>query len=155
MHHEPKNYLCPFCDWLAGNETKYKQNSDIVLQNEHLTAFVSPAWWVNNPGSVIVIPNHHVENIYDIDDDTLSHIGIATKRIATAIRKTYDGCTGTSTRQHNEPDGNQSVWHFHAHVFARYPHDQLYENHTNKHFVSPAQRAHYATQLRAYFASQA
>jgi histidine triad (HIT) family protein len=46
--HEPPNYLCPFCDWLAGNETDYKQNSDIVYQNDHVTAFIAPKWWVNN-----------------------------------------------------------------------------------------------------------
>ena len=152
MHHEPENYLCPFCDWLNGNETEYKQNSDIVLQNKVITAFVSPKWWINNPGNVIIIPNHHVENLYDIDDETLSHVSRTTKHVARAIRATYDGCTGISTRQHNEPDSNQDVWHFHTHVFARYPNDKLYENHTNKRFVSPAERETYAIRLRQYLA---
>lgn len=149
MNHEPINYLCPFCDWLDGNETEYKRNDDIVLQDAHITAFVSPKWWINNPGNVIIIPNHHVENIYDIDDETLRRIAIATKRVAIAIRSTY-GCTGTSTRQHNEPDGNQDVWHFHAHVFPRYPNDNLYQNHDDKHFAPPAERQAYATRLRRY-----
>ena len=148
MNHEPNNYLCPFCDWLAGNETDYKRNSDIVLQDNTITAFISPKWWINNPGHVIVIPNHHVENLYDIDDETLSRVAQATKRIASAIRKSYEGCTGTSTRQHNEPDGNQDVWHFHTHVFPRFPDDHLYENHQNKHFVMPEQREPYADLLR-------
>lgn len=150
MYHEPKNYLCPFCDWLHGNETEYKQNSDIIFQDKIITVFISPKWWISNPGNVIIIPNTHVENLYDIDDLTLSYIARATKRMAIAIRQTYEGCTGTSTRQHNEPDGNQDVWHFHSHVFARYPNDSLYENHADKRFVSPAERAAYAIRLRQY-----
>lgn len=29
-----QNYFCTFCDWLSGNETEYKQNSNIVYQNK-------------------------------------------------------------------------------------------------------------------------
>jgi diadenosine tetraphosphate (Ap4A) HIT family hydrolase len=36
------------------------------------------------------------------------------------------GCTGISTRQHNEPDGKQDVWHLHVHVTPRFKDDQLY-----------------------------
>ena len=36
-------------------------------------------------------------------------------------------CDGTSTRQHNEPAGNQhDMWHLHVHVFPRYDGDNLY-----------------------------
>lgn len=150
MHHEPANYLCPFCHWLGGNETELKRNSDIVLQDDRVTAFISPKWWINNPGHVIVIPNHHVENLYDIDDETLSYIAIVSKHIARVIRSAYDGYTGTSTRQHNEPDGNQDVWHFHTHIFPRYPDDRLYQNHDNKRAVSPSERAPYAALLRKH-----
>ena len=106
-----KNYLYPFCDWLAGNETSLKQNSDIVYQNEFVTAFISPKWWVNNPGHVIVIPNNHTENIYTISNTMLGYVYKTSKKIAVALRSSYEGCTGTSMRQHNEPDGNQDVWH--------------------------------------------
>ncbi len=148
MHHEPENYLCPFCDWLAGNETEYKQNSDIVFQDDVATAFISPKWWVNNPGHVIIISNQHVKNLYDIDDETLSHITKIAKRVAIAVRKTYAGCAGISTRQHNEPDGNQDVWHFHTHIFPRFPGDSLYKNHQNKYFVTVEKRKPYADKLR-------
>ena len=150
MNHEPDNYLCPFCDWLRGNETEYKQNSDIVLQDAYVTAFISPKWWINNPGHVIVIPNQHTENIYNINDEILQRIAIVTKHIAIAMKAAYN-CTGTSIRQHNEPDGNQDVWHYHTHVFPRYQNDNLYENHQNKRFVLPTERRPYAKRLRQYF----
>ena len=152
--HEPKDYLCPFCDWLAGNETEYKQNSDIVYQNELVTAFVSPKWWLNNPASVIVIPNGHAQNLYDISDESLAAVYSVVKQVAIAIRNTYADCAGTSVRQHNEPEGNQNVWHFHAHVFARYKNDRLYQNHDKKQFVDPSRRKEYADMLKDYFASK-
>jgi len=151
MHsHQPDDYLCPFCDWLAGNETGYKRNSDIVYQDDNVTAFISPKWWINNPGHVIVIPNQHYENIYSIPDDALAKVQIIVKKIAIALRESYDGCTGTSTRQHNEPDGNQDVWHYHTHVFPRYKDDGLYENRENKEFVAPESRLKYAILLKNY-----
>lgn len=153
MHsHQPDDYICPFCHWLAGNETMYKQNNDIVYQDEYVTAFVAPKWWIRNPGSVIVIPNEHYENIYDITDESLARVYRTVKTIASAIRNSYDECTGTSTRQHNEPDGNQDVWHFHAHVFPRYHDDNLYQNHGNNKFVSPEERSVYVKILKSYLA---
>lgn len=152
--HKPNDYICPFCDWLSGNETEYKQNGDIVYQNKFVTAFISPKWWVNNPGHVIVIPNSHFENLYDIPDKELSETYKAVKQVAIAIRNSYKDCIGTSTRQHNEPAGNQDVWHFHVHVYPRYENDELYKNHDNKKFVEPEQRKKYAEILRAYFITQ-
>jgi histidine triad (HIT) family protein len=63
--------------------------------------------------------------------------------------KALYNCDGTSTRQHNEPDGNQDVWHYHVHVFPRYADDNLYDS---NYFEMPvAERAQYASRLRAYF----
>ncbi len=151
MHsHEPTDYVCPFCDWLDGNETDYKRNSDIVYEDAETVAFIAPKWWVNNPGHVIVIPREHHESLYSIPEDSYVAVGKTVQKITVAIRETY-GCTGTSTRQHNEPDGNQDVWHLHVHVFPRYPDDKLYQNHEHKRFVSPEERLPFAERLLAYF----
>lgn len=148
MHqHEPTGYICPFCALLRGEDT-LKSEEDIVYRDEFVTAFISPKWWINNPGHVIVIPNEHTENIYTISDDLLAKIYSIAKKVAVAMRNTYDNCEGTSMRQHNEPAGNQDVWHFHVHVFPRYANDQLYLNHENKRFVTPEERAPYAAILR-------
>lgn len=148
ISHEPDDYLCPFCDWLKGNETEYKRNSDIVFQNEYVTAFIAPKWWINNPGHVIVIPNSHQENLYSITDEAMSEVYKVVKKVGIAMRQAYD-CTGVSTRQHNEPAGNQDVWHFHVHVYPRHKNDKLYQNHDNKRFVDPEERRPYADKLKA------
>jgi diadenosine tetraphosphate (Ap4A) HIT family hydrolase len=51
----------------------------------------------------------------------------ATRRAAIAVRAAFDA-EGTSTQQHNEPAGNQDVWHFHTHVFPRHRGDDLYRS---------------------------
>lgn len=151
MHnHAPVNYSCPFCLLAQGQETEYNFREDIVYEDESTLGFISPKWWVNNAGHVIVIPKKHSENIYDIDDDELTYVYKAAKKIAIAIKGSYQ-CDGISMRQHNEPEGGQDVWHFHVHVFPRYKDDNLYQNHDNKRFVSKEERVEFVEKLKNFF----
>ena len=151
FNHEPSDYHCPFCALIAGVNDEFATQEDIVYQNEFITAKIAPKWWVNNPGHVLVVPNEHFENIYDIPENLLAEVYKGVQKVAIAIRSTYN-CDGTSTRQHNEPAGNQDVWHLHVHVFPRHENDQLYQNHNNKRYVDAEARAPYAKKLQAYFA---
>ena len=58
------------------------------------------------------------------------------------------GCPGVSTRQHNEPAGDQEVWHYHLHVFPRFPGDGLYGS--APEIVTAKERARYAANLRLH-----
>jgi histidine triad (HIT) family protein len=152
-NHQPKDQPCSFCSFANGEETTFNKLSDIVFEDDATIAFISPKWWINNPGHVLVIPKKHFENIYDIPDELLSHVHVTAKKIAIAFKETYT-CDGTSIRQHNEPAGNQDMWHFHVHVFPRYENDELYKRHDEKRFVSIEERKPYADKLRAYFDSK-
>ena len=148
MHaHAPQFYACPFCDLVAGVESDLNRQSDIVLRDSATAAFVSPKWWVRNAGHVLVVPTEHFENIYDISEPALARVYATAKRVAAALKVAY-GCDGTSTRQHNEPAGDQDVWHFHVHVFPRYHGDRLYESHDATHWPGADERAPYAERLR-------
>ncbi|MCA9359994.1 HIT family protein [Candidatus Kaiserbacteria bacterium] len=149
-NHEPANYECPLCIVSSGGETEYNKQSDIVFENDDVLAFVSPKWWVNNPGNIMVIPKEHVENIYDISDELLAKVQVVGKKVALAMKEVYR-CDATSFRQHNEPVGNQDVWHYHLHVFPRWEGDDLYINHKNKSFVEAEKREVYAKKIREYF----
>jgi histidine triad (HIT) family protein len=151
FNHEPKGYQCPFCEFVKGREDKYNSKNDIVYENSSTMAFIAPKMWVNNRGHALVIPKNHFENIYSIPDDQIAEVYKTAKKLAIAIRSTYD-CDGTSTRQHNEPAGHQDVWHFHVHVYPRYTGDKLYQNHDQAGFVDAEARAPYAEKLRKYFA---
>ncbi len=147
-NHEPAGYVCPFCLFIEGNESDYNKLSDIVYQDESVLAYISPKWWINNPGNVIIIPKKHVEHIYDIDDSTLAKVYATGKKIALAMKAAY-GCDGTLFRQHNEPAGNQEIWHFHLHVFPRWKEDGFYENHDQYRIVHETERLPYAEKLRS------
>ena len=117
--HEPENYICPLCQIAKGELTnKGNQEESVVYRYEYLTVFIAGKWWRTNPGHVIIIPNQHFENIYDIPEEIGHKIFDMSKKVAIALKESYK-CEGTSTRQHNEPAGNQDVWHFHQHVFPK------------------------------------
>jgi histidine triad (HIT) family protein len=48
FNHQPSDYMCPFCELRAGNESELNKTQDIVFQNEYATALVAPKWWINN-----------------------------------------------------------------------------------------------------------
>lgn len=119
FNHGPKNYHCPMCGLVKGDDDQPSKQSDIFYHDDFITAFISPKWWKNNPGSIIVIPNIHIENLYDMPDNLLSKVTSFAKKAAIALKETYK-CNGTSIRQHNEPAGNQDLWHFHLQILPRY-----------------------------------
>ncbi len=146
--HEPEGYQCPFCRVAAGQDDRdiWTKQTDVVYRDQTVTAFIASSWWPANAGHVLVVPNGHYENIYDIPDDVLGAVQVIGKRIAAALKQAY-GCDGTSFRQHNEPHGDQEVWHYHLHVFPRYEGDELYRS--RKRDTTPAERLPYAAKLRA------
>lgn len=148
IHYAPSDYVCPFCQFISGKETEYNKFQDIVYQDNFTLSFLSPKWWKNNPGNLLVIPKKHYENIYSIPGKELSDVYSTAKKIAIALKEVYQ-CDGTSMRQHNEPAGNQDIWHFHVHVFPRYKDDNFYRSESR--FTEPSERIEYGEKLRKYF----
>jgi histidine triad (HIT) family protein len=140
--------VCPFCRLQAGVHDECNQPGDVVAVTDHAYARVAPKWWPRNPGSVLVISRAHVENLYDLTPEDNGAVWDLVRRVAIAVRQTY-ACDGTSVRQHNEPAGDQDLWHVHAHVFARHAGDDLYRRHDEARWVDAQQRAMYASRLRA------
>ncbi len=66
-----------------------------------------------------MVPVEHYENIYDLPPGLGTPIQKAVRDTALAMKAAL-GCQGISTRQHNEPAGDQDVWHYHVRVFPRY-----------------------------------
>jgi histidine triad (HIT) family protein len=149
-NHEPDGYSCPFCrrtslDMGLGSSI---QHSDIVFDNGTVTAFLAAIQRNPNDGSVLVIPNNHYENIYDMPVGLLAQIHELSRRIAIAQKNVY-ACHGVSLRQHNEPAGSQDVWHYHLQVTPRYQGDNFYVDYENGKRVMPAEeRAGHAKHLR-------
>lgn len=149
-NHEPENYVCPFCLVSQGveNEHVLTKQSDIVYQDNVITAFVAAGCWKDNKGHVLIIPNRHYENIYDLPSSVSAKIHEFEKEVAIALKEVYK-CDGVSSRQHNEPCGNQDVLHYHLHVFPRYASDNLYK--TDRDLLPSNERQIYAEKLQEFF----
>jgi len=149
-NHASPDYVCPICLGVSGAESEdtLLRLTDIVYIDEFVTAFINSFWIKNNPGHVIVVPNDHYENLYDLPNDLGSHIFAVAKKISIAMKKAYK-CDGITTFQNNEPAGGQHAFHYHFHIFPRYTNDDLHANMMNKQLADPAKRKEYADKLRA------
>jgi histidine triad (HIT) family protein len=150
--HAPPRYECPFCAIAGGADNPpWTVQDDVVLSDERTTAWINGRWWANNPGGVVVVPNQHVENIYALSREQAGDVHETARRIAFAMKRAYS-CGGVSTRQHNEPAGQQEVWHYHLHVFPRFEGDELYTSPAR--LTTPDERVPFAAMLRVALASE-
>jgi histidine triad (HIT) family protein len=152
-NHEPPGYDCPICQIVRGedNAGEWTKQADVVFRGPQTTAFVNARWWGRNEGNVVVVPNRHVENIFDLPTELAGPIHETARDVALAFMETYS-CEGVSTRQHNAPAGNQDAWHYHLHVFPRYAGDNLYDS--SRRMSTPDERRPYADRLRPWFKSR-
>lgn len=123
--HAPDGYDCPFCRYAAGEGNELVGPEHVVESTDETLTFTAPRIWGRCEG-LLVIPKAHHENLYDLPDALGTPLFRAMRRAALAL-KAAEACEGVSTRQHNEPAGNQDVWHFHVHVFPRWTGDRLYD----------------------------
>jgi len=153
-NHAPKDYICPLCLTAKGieNENTMAKKADVFYQDDLVFAMVNSKFVGKNPGHVIVCPNDHYENIYDLPEKVGHRIFDIAKQVAIALKKirNYDG---VMTRQNNEPASDQHAFHFHFHVFPRFNGDILLENMTKARVSTPEERLPFANDLRNYFNS--
>jgi histidine triad (HIT) family protein len=153
MHnHAPLEYICPFCQFLHGTEDPRSElhQTDIVFQTPDITAFMATRKYPNNQGHVLIIPNQHFENIYDLPAEISAKIHVLSRDIALAMKSEYH-CDGIMLRQHNEPAGDQNIWHYHLHIIPRYQNDDFHK--AQKSPFDADERAQYARKLRNWFAN--
>ncbi|GAB3656554.1 HIT domain-containing protein [Zhihengliuella somnathii] len=149
--HAPADYQCPFCELLAGSiesPSNLCALTDLVWRGEHAAVIMACDGFGPYGGHAMVIPTRHLESLYDLEDDVAAATIRATRATALAMKLAWNP-EGTSTRQHNEPSGNQHVWHYHQHVFPRYGDDMLYRQ--VRHRVPVEERARKARELAGAF----
>ena len=130
------------------NEMK---SSDVVYASDSVTAFLALGRWPDNPVDVLVVPNEHFENIYNLPVEYVTDIHKVIRAIALSMKVVYQ-CDGISTRQHNEPAGDQDVWHYHVHVTPRYKNDNFYCS--EKILFPENERLEHAEKLRDFMKEQ-
>lgn len=146
----PNTYVCPIClgTQHIENERTLMKQTDIVYGDDTVTVFVNSFFIGNNAGHVIVVPNEHYENLYELPSEVGHHIFDIAQKMAIVMKKAYitDGIT---IRQNNEPAGDQHAFHYHLHVFPRYKSDGFNEIlPEQKRLADPEERAQYAAKLK-------
>jgi histidine triad (HIT) family protein len=152
----PKDYICPIClgvQEIENADTLLKQ-SDVVYKDDLVTGFINSFFVGKNAGHVIVVPNEHFENLYTIPATYGHRIFDVAKKIAIVMKDVY-ACDGITTRQNNEPAGDQHAFHYHFHIFPRYENDGYNTvQPSEKRLAEPSERAIYAQKIRTGLTSK-
>lgn len=127
------------------NEHNSVRQTDLVYQNDQVTAFIGLRKWPNNVGHVLTLPNEHFENIYDLPIEVSVEIQKTARAIALAMKEVYS-CDGITLLQRNEPAGGQRAWHYHLHTIPRYEDDNWHLS--QRQPFQADERAEYALRLR-------
>jgi histidine triad (HIT) family protein len=153
----PDNYECPICPGLGGSDSPKTlvKPTDFVYRDDLVSAFINSFFMGENAGHVIVVPNKHYENIYELPAEEGHRIFDIAQRVALAMKEAYS-CDGITTRNNNEPAGDQHAFHFHFHVFPRYDNDGYNSvAPADKRLAEPKERAGYAEKIKTALEAQA
>lgn len=102
---------CIFCKIVKGDLPCFK-----VYEDDKVLAFedINPV----SQGHTLIIPKRHAENLWEIPEDDLAAIHVASKRVIAAIRKALNP-VGVALVQLNGRGVNQVVMHYHLHLMPR------------------------------------
>ncbi|WP_394553108.1 HIT domain-containing protein [Agromyces sp. MMS24-JH15] len=109
---------CPFCEIVANEDIDARQ----IYRDAETIAFfpTEPAVL----GHTMVIPRHHVADIWELDTHTAARLASTTLAIATAIKDALNP-HGLNVIQSNGHAASQTVMHVHVHVVPRWEHDRI------------------------------
>lgn len=109
---------CIFCKIINHEIPSYK-----IYEDDYTYAFLDIAGDID--GHTLVIPKKHVENIFDCDEETLSHV-MNTVRLISKHYVEDLGFDGVNVLNANNAAAEQSVFHLHFHILPRMANDNLH-----------------------------
>ena len=108
---------CVFCDICSQSHL-----SKVVYRDNVVSCFLPRKMEVY--GHLLVVPNQHWQNIFDIPDEDLAHVMKIAKKMSLRLQ-TGLGATGVNILHASGKSAQQSVLHFHIHLIPRYDNDGL------------------------------
>ena len=146
----PENYNCPICLGVQRSESTDTliRPTDFVYEDELVVGFINSFFMGKNAGHVIVVPREHYESIYTLPAEHGHRVFDVAQKIAIAMKAAYNA-DGITTRQNNEPAGDQHAFHYHFHIFPRYDDDGYNQvAPSDKRLAEPEERAEYAERIK-------
>ena len=96
----------------------------IIYEDDVCLAFLDLSQTTD--GHTLVIPKKNYKNILEVNDETLTHLIVVTKKLANKIVKNLNANGVNILTNANEIAG-QTVMHFHIHIIPRYNQDDKIE----------------------------
>ena len=99
---------CIFCRIVVGQAPCLK-----IYEDERVLSFMdlNPA----SDGHALVITKEHAESLFDVSEEALAAVGLASRKIAGALRETLRP-DGLRVFQLNGRAAGQTVFHYHIHL---------------------------------------
>ncbi|HCV7940250.1 HIT family protein [Staphylococcus aureus] len=91
-----------------------------VYEDDYVYAFLDISQVTK--GHTLLIPKKASANIFETDEETMKHIGVALPKVANAIKRAFNP-DGLNIIQNNGEFADQSVFHIHFHLIPRYEND--------------------------------
>ncbi|UCE12770.1 MAG: HIT family protein [Candidatus Heimdallarchaeota archaeon] len=108
---------CIFCDIINGKKPGIR-----IYEDEKTVAILDI--YPIAKGHTLVIPKIHSRNLFDIQEDDMSAVGITVRKVANVLKQELD-CDGINIFQGNERAALQEVFHTHFHVLPRWFDDKI------------------------------
>lgn len=108
---------CIFCQIVHGEKP-----TKIIYENENALCFLPKE--IEVYGHTLIVSKQHFHDLYEIPQDILCKL-IEVVQLLTKEYKTKIGATGMNVLHASGKDGQQSVPHFHFHLFPRFKDDGL------------------------------
>ncbi|KAB2228316.1 HIT family protein [Staphylococcus epidermidis] len=120
-----------------------------IYENDYVYAFLDISQV--SKGHTLLVPKKPSANIFETDEETMKHIGVALPKVANAIKKAFHP-DGLNIIQNNGEYANQSVFHIHFHLIPRYENDIDgfgYKWETHEDVIDDETKQKIATQIQA------
>ncbi|HHX62705.1 MAG TPA: HIT family protein [Epulopiscium sp.] len=132
---------CIFCEINSG-----RMPSITIYENEEFRVMLDrfPA----AKGHILIIPQKHVKDIYDLEPESAGRLFELTTRFASIIKRTF-GNDGLNIIQNNGKAAGQTVPHYHLHMIPRYENDCIQLGWALDKEVTPETLEEYAAQIKS------
>ena len=120
-----------------------------IYENDYVYAFLDISQV--SKGHTLLVPKKPSANIFETDEETMKHIGVALPKVAKAIKNAFHP-DGLNIIQNNGEYADQSVFHIHFHLIPRYENDIDgfgYKWETHEDVIDDETKQKIATQIQA------
>ena len=122
-----------------------------IYENDYVYAFLDISQVTK--GHTLLVPKKVSANIFETDEETMKHIGVALPKVANAIKAAFNP-DGLNIIQNNGEFADQSVFNIHFHLIPRYENDIDgfgYKWETHEDTINDDAKKEIAEQIQAQF----